>query len=167
MSQETQIATSRYKKRKKTDVRTAVRGATAQDLDCIMEIEHASFPIPWSKEAMGQEIDGREWSRVFVATLEASVVGFMVYWIIVNELHLLNLAVHPNFRRRGVGRAMIQHLIDTMENDNMTSAILEVRVSNRVAQKLYRSFGFTPMARRVNYYTDNGEDAVVMCLRRR
>jgi ribosomal-protein-alanine N-acetyltransferase len=132
-----------------------------------MEIEHASFPIPWTKDAMAQEIRGREWSRVLVSTSRESVTGFMVYWNVVSELHLLNLAVHPDYRRRGAGRAMVQHLMDMMDIENIASAILEVRVSNRAAQRLYRSFGFTPIAMRVNYYTDNGEDAIVMGLRRR
>ena len=140
--------------------------ATLADLDSIMEIEHASFPIPWSKNLMGQEIAGRDWSRVAVATIEERIVGFMVYWIVVTEVHLLNFAVHPTRRRHRVGKTMLHYLLKTMSDKNLSSIILGVRVSNTIAQRLYRSFGFTPISRRAKYYSDNDEDAIVMSLRR-
>lgn len=147
--------------------RIVVRTANRGDLDAIMEIERASFSTPWSESAMAQEIEGRDWSRVAVAVAGNRVAGFMVYWEIVDEVHLLNFAVHPAARRHGVGRAMMGRLVTGLEAEGCSSILLEVRVSNHVAQRLYRSFGFAPVSRRVKYYCDNNEDAIVMCLRRR
>ncbi len=149
------------------DGEIAVRGANNRDLDAIMEIEHTSFSTPWSRSAMAQEIEGRDWSRVSVAYMGDRVVGFMVFWEIVDEVHLLNFAVHPAARRRGVGKAMMGRLVAGLEACGCSSIILEVRVSNQVAQRLYRSFGFAPVSMRAKYYSDNNEDAIVMCLRRR
>ena len=145
---------------------TRIRVATIHDLSAIMDIEHLSFTTPWTADAMEQEIESRDWSRVIVATVEGEVVGFMVYWVVVNELHLLNLAVDPTWRRRGIGRAMVRYLVELAEDNYLSSLFLEVRVSNKPAQKLYREFGFKPVAIRQNYYSDDGEDAIVMCLRR-
>ncbi len=143
-----------------------IRVASLGDLDAIMDIETLSFTTPWSREAMVQEIEQRDWSRVVVATVEKKTVSFMVYWVVVDELHLLNLAVHPKWRRRGIGRAMVRYLAELAEENYLTTLFLEVRVSNKAAQKLYWEFGFKPVAIRQNYYSDNGEDAIVMCLRR-
>jgi ribosomal-protein-alanine N-acetyltransferase len=143
-----------------------IRVATLRDLNAIMDIEALSFSTPWSAEAMAQEIERRDWSRVIVASVEGEVAGFMVYWVVVNELHLLNLAVHPDWRRRGVGRSMVRFLVEIADDSYLPSVFLEVRVSNKPAQKLYREFGFKPVAIRQHYYSDDGEDAIVMCLRR-
>ena len=143
-----------------------IRVATVRDLNAIMNIESLSFSTPWSRQAMAQEIETRDWSRVAVATVKQEIVGFMVYWVVVDELHLLNLAVHPKRRRRGIGRAMVRHLVELAKDNYLTTLFLEVRVSNQSAQKLYWEFGFKPVAVRQNYYSDDGEDAIVMCLRR-
>jgi ribosomal-protein-alanine N-acetyltransferase len=143
-----------------------IRVATIRDLGPIMDIESLSFTTPWSSEAMTQEIERRDWSRVAVAMVDDYVVGFMVYWIVVNELHLLNLAVRPDWRRRGIGTAMVCYLVELADDNYLSTLFLEVRMSNKPAQKLYRQFGFKPVAIRQNYYSDNGEDAIVMCLRR-
>lgn len=143
-----------------------VRGATQNDLNAIMDIEFLSFSTPWSKEAMAQEIGGRDWSRVMVAEMDGEIAGFMVYWVVVGEIHLLNLAVHPELRRRGVGSSLVRFLLDLADSHQIMYLLLEVRVSNKAAQSLYRNFGFKPVTIRQSYYTDNGEDAIVMCIRR-
>lgn len=143
-----------------------IREATHLDLDDIMSVEVRSFTTPWSRDAMAQEIDRGDWSRVMVSVMHGELVGFMVYWIVVNELHLLNLAVRPDCRRQGIGRAMVKHLVELADDSGLASLFLEVRVSNTSAQHLYRQFGFEPIAIRQNYYSDDGEDAIVMSLRR-
>lgn len=150
----------------KTDASVTVRAATKSDIDSVLNIECQSFSSPWSRETLLEELDGKAWSHVQVAELQHSVVGFIVYWIVLNEIHLLNLAVHPDWRRMGIAAAMIHHLLANAASHDVSEIFLEVRVSNRSAQGLYRRFGFKPIGIRRNYYTDNGEDAIVMCLRR-
>lgn len=151
----------------KTDAPVSVRPAVLEDLDFIMDIEYRSFPSPWSRETLREELDGKEHSRVQVAELAGNPVGFMVYWIVLDEMHLLNLAVHPDWRRMGIAAAMLHRLMSVAREENTAKIFLEVRTSNRSAQILYRKLGFIPIGIRPKYYTDNGEDAVVMCLRRK
>ena len=115
---------------------------------------------------MSGEITGKEWSRTLVASFEGKTLGFMIYWMVLNEMHLLNLAVHPDYRRTGIATMLVTHLIDIAQKEKILDIFLEVRVSNKKAQLLYRKFGFKPIGIRQKYYTDNGEDAIVMCRRR-
>ncbi len=140
-----------------------VRGARSEDLDAIMEIERACFGSPWPRRAMREEISRlRIWSRAEVAMLEGEVGGFSVYWVVATELHLLDLAVAPKFRRRGVARALVEHMLE--REDGIDLVVLEVRKSNSAARGLYRSFGFAELGVRERYYADDGEDAIVMGL---
>lgn len=143
-----------------------VRRAQLADLSAIMDIEHRSFSSPWSEQTLHEEITGKEWSKTVVAALAEKPLGFMIYWIVVNELHLLNLAVHPDVRCKGIGTLLLGHLIDVARIERVDDIFLEVRVSNRRAQVLYHQFGFKPVGIRRRYYADNGEDAIVMCRRR-
>ncbi len=139
-----------------------IRPAALDDVDSIYSIETISFRSPWSRSAFPAEIEGRSWSRVEVAECEGALVGFMVYWIILDEVHLLNLAVLPKWRRRGIGRSLMINLLDMAESDGQNEVLLEVRQSNTKAQNLYYSLGFEQLGLRRNYYSDNGEDALVM-----
>ncbi|MFO8071092.1 MAG: ribosomal protein S18-alanine N-acetyltransferase [Polyangia bacterium] len=140
-----------------------VRGARSDDLDAIMEIERACFGSPWPRQAMRDEISRfRIWSRAEVALLDGEIGGFSVYWVVASELHLLDLAVAPRFRRRGVARALIAHMLQ--REDGIDLVVLEVRRSNFAARGLYRSFGFAELGVRERYYADDGEDAIVMGL---
>ena len=143
-----------------------VRLATLSDIDRIVEIENGSFSSPWSKSSLEKEISGKEWSRTVVASLDGEVAGFMIYWTVVSELHLLNLAVHPSLRRLGIATLLLEHLIDVALQERCPDIFLEVRASNRKAQLLYEKCGFKPIGIRHRYYSDNGEDAIVMCRRR-
>jgi ribosomal-protein-alanine N-acetyltransferase len=150
----------------KTDAPVTVRPASRDDLDFIMDIENQSFLSPWSRQTLLEELEGKTWSHVNVAEIQDTIAGYIVYWIVLNEVHLLNLAVHPDRRRIGIASALMYHLVQTTKHENAIEIYLEVRVSNRGAQLLYRKFGFKPIGIRQRYYTDNGEDAIVMCLRR-
>jgi ribosomal-protein-alanine N-acetyltransferase len=129
-----------------------------------MEIERASFGSPWPVAAMEEEIERRSWSRVALTADRERITGFIVYWLVDKELHLLNLATAPAARRRGLARSMIDYMIDEGCRRGLWQVVLEVRESNDAALRLYESFGFTRVGRRARYYTDNGEDAIVMTL---
>jgi ribosomal-protein-alanine N-acetyltransferase len=144
--------------------RLRVRRATRADIDAIMEIERASFASPWPGSAIAEEIERRSWSRVAVAASDGLVLGFIVYWVVDRELHLLNLATRPAWRRRGIARSLIEHMIAEGRRLELWQVVLEVRESNDAALHLYENFGFTRVGRRSRYYADNGEDAIVMSL---
>lgn len=119
----------------------------------------------------GQEIDveaelGRSWSRIWVARPEAGgvPVGMLLGWAVVDELHVINVATHPNFRRRGVARALLSTAVERAVHAGARLVLLEVRRSNRAAIELYRGLGFSVMGVRRAYYSDNSEDAIEMML---
>lgn len=141
-----------------------MRPASLCDLDVIMSIERASFQTPWSRLAMAVEMTGRSWSRVVSATIDGQVVGFMVYWLVVSEIHLLNIAVDPKWRRFGVASAMMKHLRAEGAANSFSEILLEVRVSNHAARSLYERFDFEQISVRPKYYADSGEDALLMLL---
>jgi ribosomal-protein-alanine N-acetyltransferase len=142
----------------------SVRRASAADLDAIMAIEEASFRAPWPREAMLEEIAKHQWSVVLVAERDGAIVGFAVYWVVADERHLQNLATAAPFRRRGVGDALVRHVVEEAARGGAQFVILEVRASNEAAKRLYAGYGFKPIGVRRGYYQDNGEDAIVMVL---
>jgi ribosomal-protein-alanine N-acetyltransferase len=132
-----------------------------EDLDEIMEIEELSFATPWSRYAFLHEIDFP--NSVFnVIRIDGKLVGYGGLWHIVDEAHISNIAIHPNYRRKGLGRRLLTHLLKQAVERGATKATLEVRPSNMAAQRLYGSFGFEVIAVRKNYYADEGEDALIM-----
>jgi [ribosomal protein S18]-alanine N-acetyltransferase len=141
-----------------------IRRATLADVDAIMGIESLSFSTPWPRSAFVGEIKAHSWSHVFVAELGDTIVGFMIYWTVVGEIHLLNLAVHPSMRTKGIGTLMVERLIANAREQAQQEIILERRESNHTARRLYERFGFRNVTRRKGYYADNGEDAIVMNL---
>jgi ribosomal-protein-alanine N-acetyltransferase len=90
------------------------------------------------------------------------VIGFCNYWLVADELHILNVAVHPDERRNGHAARLLQHILDEASRNKTRVVSLEVRVSNLAAQALYRKFGFRKVGTRPRYYADNGEDALLM-----
>ncbi len=91
-----------------------------------------------------------------------AVCGYIGMWLIVDEGHITNLAVHPAYRRRGIGRLLLKSLIQAGKRYGLRRLTLEVRRSNLAAQKLYMEFGFTTVGVRSRYYLDNHEDALIM-----
>lgn len=132
------------------------------DLDSVMEIEQASFPAPWSRNAFLSEIYENRRACYLVARENGRVAGYVGIWIILDEGHVTNLAVHPDFRRRGIGEKLMRAIISYAKSRGAKRITLEVRVSNLVAQKLYEKLGFVSVGIRPGYYHDNGEDAVIM-----
>ncbi|RMH43571.1 MAG: ribosomal-protein-alanine N-acetyltransferase [Deltaproteobacteria bacterium] len=141
---------------------------TEADLDQVMEIEHASFRAPWSRQVFAEEL-GREWAYVDVvrhreAGGRSRVVAFCNYWLVRDEVHVLNVATHPDHRRRGHGRRLMHHVVDFARRHRCRYITLEVRRSNDGALALYREFGFRSVGVRPNYYVEDSEDAIVMLL---
>ncbi len=132
-------------------------------LDGVMEIEKASFPTPWSRQMFTDELS-RDFSDALVALTPAgdTVLGFAVNWTVAGESHLLNIAVAPACRGRGVGRALLRACLQRAARAGSELMRLEVRAGNDAAIGLYRDEGFVFAGIRRRYYSDTGEDAVLM-----
>jgi ribosomal-protein-alanine N-acetyltransferase len=128
-----------------------------------VEVEIKSFEIPWSKESFENELKNNL-ALYLVAKVEEKAVGYIGVWKIFDEGHITNVAVHPDFRGNGIGKALISELLYLCKKDGILSFTLEVRESNIGAQKLYKSFGFVEAGKRKAYYSDNNEDAIIMWL---
>ncbi|MCR4310817.1 MAG: ribosomal protein S18-alanine N-acetyltransferase [Deltaproteobacteria bacterium] len=132
------------------------------DLDGVMAIEEVSFPTPWSP-GMFLEDFPRDFSDTLVAAgTDDEVLGYAVCWTLAGESHLLNIAVHPERRGQGIGRALLSECIRRAARAGASLIFLEVRAGNEAAQRLYRSMGFVFRGIRKGYYTDTREDAVIL-----
>jgi ribosomal-protein-alanine N-acetyltransferase len=130
-----------------------------EHLNEVLEIEGKSFPQPWTRGMFEREIS-LPISHFFVAQVDGHIAGYGGYWQIESEAHLINLAVHPAHRSRGIGRQILNYLVNSMSRQNICRILLEVRRSNGPAQQLYASLGFSVTGQRRNYYTT--EDAILM-----
>jgi len=139
-----------------------IRPMTEDDIDEVVEIEKLSFTTPWSREAFVGEVTKNSCARYIVAEVDKKVVGYAGFWVVLDEGHITNIAVHPEYRGKGIGSRLMEGLIDLAKKNGITSMTLEVRESNLVAQNLYKKFGFKALGRREGYYQDNNEDAIVM-----
>ena len=132
------------------------------DVPAVLEIERLSFSAPWPAFAFEQELTANRLAHYRVVRLGDRVVAFGGIWLMVDEAHITTFGVHPDHRRRGVGRRLLLDLAEAAIQLGSARMTLEVRASNEPAQALYRSFGFAVTGRRVAYYSDDGEDALVM-----
>lgn len=133
-----------------------------EDIDQVLVIEHASFSTPWSKEAFYNELNKNRFALYLVLEDQGKVVGYCGTWIVIDEAHITNVAMLPEYRGKGLGEAIMKKLIEVAKEKGVKTMTLEVRVSNHVAQSLYRKLGFQDGGIRKNYYTDNQEDGLVM-----
>ncbi len=143
----------------------AVAPLTPEDLDELMVIERAAYRSPWSRDVFLEELS-REWAHVDVLRDPPGgpLRGFVNYWLIRDEVHVLNVAVHPESRRRGLAGRLLEHVIGFATARRCRYVTLEVRRSNHGAIRLYRKHGFRPVGIRPNYYAEEREDAIVMLL---
>ncbi len=141
---------------------TVIAPKRREDLDEVLAIERASFPSAWSRESYLRELRNPN-SCYFVARLQGSVIGHAGMWIIGDEAHISTLAVHPDRRRRGLGRRLLSHLIDISLERHIARVTLEVREANSAARALYGEFGFQETGLLPRYYGDTGESGVIMC----
>lgn len=136
----------------------------SRHLPQVLEIERLSFPTPWTQGLFLHELK-LPFSRVRVAHSNgngnSALVGYVCWWLVAEEAHILNLAVHPDYRRRGVARTFVELVIRDAEEQKATCVTLEVRRDNVAAQELYRRFAFNECGIRRNYYGP-GEDAIIM-----
>lgn len=154
---------------------------TAADLPEVMRIDAASFPKPWPEPSWRHEVEdnanARCWAareaparrtllqRVFGApSPRGEILGLVCMWIVFDEAHIATIAVRPDARGRRIGDALMRTCVQQACAENCSRMLLEVRVSNLVAQHLYRRYGFQVIGRRPRYYTDNQEDALVMTI---
>ena len=148
----------------------AFESAASSHLEQILNIEQEAFSAPWTRAMFKAEIKGNPFSRLFVAVPidnqgeTKEIIGYLCYWIVFEELRLLNLAVRPSWRRQGVARRFVQYAIHDAWTQGAERALLEVRASNRVAQNLYDHLGFREYGVRTGYYITPDEDAILMRL---
>ena len=151
---------------KKTDI--TIEFMRKEDIDQILAIEQASFSMPWSRNLFLSEFRSPGVSSLLVALADDSatrlVTGYIIYWLVEDEMHILNLAVAPELRRHGIARQLVLAAIKRAYVKGARLAFLEVRASNAAAQKLYSSLGFSGSFIRRGYYDSPIEDAVVMIL---
>jgi len=133
------------------------------DVPKILEIERVSFSTPWSETAFLKEIYN-PYSINRIAVLEDKIAGYICINYLFGEAHILNLAVHPDLRRRGIATALVKKVLDELKERGCKSLFLEVRVTNDAAMLFYERFGFRPVGFRKDYYTYPREDAVLMVL---
>ena len=130
-------------------------------IDDVVSISIMSFPIAWTKEAFQNELTNK-FARYVVAVKDDVVIGYGGMWVILDEAHVTNIAVHPEYRGIGAGALIVEALLDICRYEKATSITLEVRRSNETAQSLYRKYGFLEEGVRKSYYEDNKEDAIIM-----
>ena len=145
-----------------------IRQMTPEDMPAVMEIEKIAFSNPWSPELLRRELT-HDWSTILLAEEDQPdgtrrLLGFSIFWVVHDELHILNVATDPSQRRRGVARTVMNATLQRGRERRCTMATLEVRRSNEAALSLYRSLGFRAVGVRPNYYVDEGEDAIVMVM---
>ncbi|HOR86619.1 MAG TPA: tRNA (adenosine(37)-N6)-threonylcarbamoyltransferase complex dimerization subunit type 1 TsaB [Bacillota bacterium] len=132
------------------------------DIDQVCEIENLSFAIPWSRESFESELSQNNLARYIVAKVNGKVVAYGGMWIILDEGHITNIAVHPDYRGQKIGEKLVEALLREAKESNAERITLEVRASNDAARKLYQKQGFTDGGIRKGYYGDNREDAIIM-----
>ena len=134
---------------------------TTKDIDEVFEVEKNCFEDYWSKESFRKELSN-EVARYIVAKLNGKIVGYVGIWLILDEGHINNVAVHSDYRGKKIGDKLIKGIVDLCKDNNIASMTLEVRASNKIAQNLYRKYGFKMGGIRKEYYRDNKEDAIIM-----
>jgi ribosomal-protein-alanine N-acetyltransferase len=140
-----------------------LRPMNTSDLTHVLEIERASFTYPWSNKFFLQELQVRD-AHSLLATIGEKSVAYVIYWLLPREIDIHNLAVNPAYRRRGIGRVLLETVVEEARRQGVSRVTLEVRKSNEAAQKLYHALGFSAKGVRKGYYSDDGEDAVIMAL---
>lgn len=165
-----------------------IRRMEPEDLEQVFLLDCMSFTLPWSLNAYKFELSNPA-SRPWVAEIvipedaapieyrsqrqgsvepfarqpgEKAIIAMLVLWQIVDEAHIATVAVHPEWRRKGVAHKLLTHVLDVAVHEGALSAMLDVRAGNIPAQALYAHFGFEVVGQRVGYYKDNGEDALLM-----
>jgi len=147
-----------------------IRAMTAEDLARVYELDKICFSLPWPQRSFRYELEENPASSQWVAESkreangQSKVVGLIITWLLVDEVHIATLSVDPQYRRKKIASQLICTALRAGVARNAVSATLEVRAGNEAAQRLYYRFGFQLAGRRPGYYLDNGEDALILTL---
>ncbi len=139
------------------------RPMTTADMDEIMAIERVSYRFPWSQGFFLQELQVA-CARSILAEVDTKIAGYVLFWLLPGAIDIHNLAIHVDYRRRGLARLLMSKVLGQAQAQSINRVTLEVRRSNMPAQKLYMSMGFVTTGVRKGYYSDDGEDALAMTL---
>lgn len=134
-----------------------------KDVDEVLHISNLSLKESWSRESLLKEVTN-PLAKYFLIKDDKTILGFAGVWIIFDEGHITNVAIHPEYRGKGLGEYLMNSLIEGCKSLKCNSITLEVRESNLPALKLYEKLGFKVAGKRKRYYSDNGEDAIIMWL---
>ena len=148
-----------------------IRRMEEKDIRQVHEIDKMSFSLPWPERSFRFELTENPSTRLWVAEVQREdakrlVVGLLVMWVIVDEGHIGTFAIHPDYRRLGIGRKLLARSLLEATKEGLVQVFLEVRRSNTAAIRLYEAFGFQVDGIRARYYRDTGEDALLMRLER-
>lgn len=139
-----------------------IRAMELEDLDRIVELEHILFTSAWNKSDFIYELLENQFSFNYVLEADNQIVGYVGVWLMYEQAQITTIGVDPAYMRQGLGRMMMQEMIELAMNQGCEKMSLEVRVSNQKAISLYESLGFETVAIRKDYYQDNHEDAYLM-----
>lgn len=128
----------------------------------VYNLSKLCFKTPWSLDSLTLEFTGNSYSRYFLAVVDNDIVAFGGMWIIIDEAHVTNIAVHPDYRGLGIGDLILKEMINNCNRECVAFITLEVRALNKIAQNLYSKYGFSIAGIRKKYYADNNEDALIM-----
>ena len=137
---------------------------TERDVDDVHEIEVLSFKTPWSRDSFEHEVTGNACARYLVLKADGRAVAYAGMWFVLDEAHVTNIAVHPDYRGKGCGEAVTRALVQLAADSGMNWMTLECRKGNIAAQNLYHKLGFIDVGCRKGYYADTKEDAIIMAL---
>ena len=139
-----------------------LRPMTKADLDAVCLLEEQCFSVPWSRESMEKEIEGNDQAHYLVAEIDGNVVGYAGFWQVLDEGHIMNIAVAPEMRGRSIGEELLRTMLQQGTQLGIIYWTLEVRVSNVAAIGLYEKVGFSSAGIRPGYYEKPPEDANIM-----
>ena len=141
-----------------------IRPMRLEDLEQVVAIDQLSFSLPWPAHSFRYELIENDVSRQWVAAANDEVIAMIIVWLIMDEAHIATVAVHPEYRGRGIGRQILLTALRECAAHGALSATLEVRERNAIAIDMYRKLGFKVVGRRKRYYQDTNEDAILMTL---
>ena len=142
----------------------SIRRMILEDVPAVHAIDLLSFSLPWPERSFRYELTENQVSRGWVADVDGTIAAMLVLWLIVDEAHIATIAVHPDFRRQGIGEQILLYALRAARNEGAQRAFLEVRAGNIAAQAMYKKYGFEVVGVRPGYYKDNNEDALLMNL---
>ncbi len=133
------------------------------DLDGVLDVEGESFTNPWTRDMYAWELQNKSICHIYVVRMDdCRVAGFCAFWLVMDEIHINNVAMRPQFRQQGIGTALLQHVLAEARTLGARRATLEVRASNAGARRLYERLGFYVAGTRRNYYSNPVEDALIL-----